>query len=89
MAQFIERSGDMGQGTKLSLCKDNEGDIHVICFTTLAIRILICYSRNITGQTLAKASRGLAWGEECSFAMRSKHDACARNNIFTYDTQHT
>ena len=29
MAVTIERSGDMGQGNKLTLLKDNEGDIHV------------------------------------------------------------
>ena len=29
MTQFIERSGDMGQGNKLTLLKDNEGDIHI------------------------------------------------------------
>jgi hypothetical protein len=29
MTQTIERSGDMGQGSKLTLLKDNEGDIHV------------------------------------------------------------
>lgn len=29
MTQKIERSGDMGQGNKLTLMKDNEGNIHV------------------------------------------------------------
>ncbi|GHG07846.1 hypothetical protein GCM10017161_42010 [Thalassotalea marina] len=29
MTQTIERSGDMGQGTKLTLLKDYEGDIHI------------------------------------------------------------
>jgi hypothetical protein len=29
MTKIIERSGDMGQGTKLQLMKDNEGDVHI------------------------------------------------------------
>ncbi len=27
--QVVERSGDMGQGTKLVLIRDSEGDVHV------------------------------------------------------------
>ena len=56
MAQTIERSGDMGQGTKLQLHKDNEGDIHVsvmpIGHKFASNRIEFCNSGSKSHRTL-------------------------------------